>query len=75
MEPTNRERAARAEYLLRAYPDVAGGDMVDDQTTLCDVLADLMHFAAQHARDEDCPTSFKRALQMAEIHFDSERDA
>jgi hypothetical protein len=61
---TNEDRAVRAVTALKQYMD----EDFDEPTNITDLLADLMHFAAQQDID------FDRCLETAEIHFNAEKD-
>lgn len=61
------ESADRAEIVLIHYSDDVGNTGEDDQTTLADLLADLMHLARING-DLD----FDAALATARMHFDAE---
>lgn len=61
--PDNQRRAARASIALAAYR-TATRTHPDD--ALCDLLADLMHWASQNGFD------FMADYDMARCHFDAE---
>ncbi|MBU2582731.1 MAG: hypothetical protein KJ622_13545 [Alphaproteobacteria bacterium] len=61
--PDNQRRAARASIALAAYRTATGTEPDD---ALCDLLADLMHWANQHGFD------FAGDYDMARCHFDAE---
>jgi hypothetical protein len=58
-EPTNTTRATRARKTLEYYVGLYGERV--DESTMTDLLADLMHLY-------DCPTVFK-AFEMAEGNY------
>jgi hypothetical protein len=58
-EPTNPVRAARARKTLDYYVGLYGERI--EESTVTDLLADLMHLY-------DCPTVFK-AFETAEAHY------
>jgi hypothetical protein len=62
-EPTNADRCAWAEEAIRG---LVGRTRCDYDSALCDLLADLMHWAAAHALD------FDDALDQAREHFAAE---
>jgi hypothetical protein len=71
IEPTNKDRAARAEKVLIAYAHLEG--RMDElagyrlaETLLSDLLADFMHLADRKKMD------FKNCLDVAQMHFDAE---
>jgi uncharacterized protein with von Willebrand factor type A (vWA) domain len=72
-EVTNLQRAAWAEVALAAFASECGMEWEADQTRLCDLLADLMHYCAVHAKREDSPMDFDRALASARMHFEAEQ--
>jgi len=68
---TNADRAETGFRLVQThtaqFPDTEyEGD--DGETQLCDILADLMHYAKEQAID------FYRAYAMAQTHFNEECD-
>lgn len=63
-EPTNEERAARAEAALELYCRITGDS--EDDTMLADLLTDLRHWAARDGHD------FDNANFISEIHFNHE---
>lgn len=70
-EPTNSQRADRAEQLLVTYAirEMRMDELLSSQTMeilLTDLLADFMHFAAQKNMD------FQNCCGLAEMHFDAE---
>lgn len=66
----NETRRARARQILEQHSDLPGADFDgDEQTTLVDLLTDLMHYAARREGMD-----FARAALMAEIHFNAETD-
>jgi hypothetical protein len=68
---TNDDRAARAADVAEYYSSKPGMDPVADvglNTTLQDLLADMMHLAANEGVDWDSVQT------MAEVHFNEERD-
>ncbi|MDH4187918.1 MAG: hypothetical protein OEV08_13070 [Nitrospira sp.] len=72
----NGTRSERGANTLGFYR-LNEGNMDDgDQTTLTDLLTDLMHVAASSAdaEDETDRMDFDRALAMARIHFDEEME-
>jgi hypothetical protein len=58
--PTNSERAAWADEALRTFIARTGSDLED---CLCDLLADLMHWADKYEFD------FTAALDCARDHY------
>lgn len=64
----NIERVDRAANILALYAKEVG----EDESNLCDLLADLMHWSARDdsAADDD----FNRALASARMHFEAETD-
>jgi hypothetical protein len=68
----NTERTTRGGDVLRTYSDNYGED--DDQTTLTDVLSDLMHYSQVRWDDRDCPMNFYDALRVARMHFEAEQE-
>lgn len=65
----NHQRALRVQYALDAYMDAHGetGEL-SEQEILCDLLADLRHWA------QGMDLDFGRAAATAEIHFDFEAE-
>lgn len=63
-EPTNEERAARADAALELYCRLTGSS--EDDTRLVDLLTDLRHWAARNWHD------FDNANFLSEIHFNHE---
>lgn len=69
---TNVERAERGLSVLQAYRDTYQAD-IDDQTTLIDLLADLLHLVhVRQLRGGEDALHFTPALQMARMHFEEE---
>jgi hypothetical protein len=70
--PTNRQRAAKAEQLLRAYAvmqnarDLWDHHPEDQLNCLSDLLCDLQHFAKLNEFD------FAAAMTQADDHFGHE---
>ena len=64
LDLTNEERAVRAVTALKQYMDAD----FDEPTNIIDLLADLMHYAAQQDID------FDQCLETAEIHFNTETE-
>lgn len=65
-DPTNEDRAARIDLVVRAY-EAARVDVMDEPfETMTDLLADLRHWAAREKMD------FESALRISAGHFDSE---
>jgi hypothetical protein len=62
MNDANEEHAVRAVTALKQYMDVD----FDEPANITDLLADLMHYAAQQDID------FHRCLETAEAHFNTE---
>jgi UDP-glucose 4-epimerase len=74
MSEGNKKRAADAEATIAEYAKIKKDmEWEDDMTRLTDLLADMMHFCHRNADREDCPMDFDRALNMARIHFESEK--
>lgn len=72
---TKREVAVETiDRVLETYTSIVGKDT--DQTTLGDLLADLMHWAAAYDNepDDDDPVDFASALESAYTHFGFESD-
>jgi formylmethanofuran dehydrogenase subunit E len=65
MTTTNAERAQRAETALAGY---TGGDPDDFQTTIIDLVTDLLHLAHENGFDVEPVTD------MALTHFKAEWD-
>ena len=72
-EPSNEERAKRAEIALTAYQTFAGmrgdGKETDEQGEIADLLTDLLHFANRKG------VGLRRLLSQALGNFDDERDS
>ena len=67
MEPTNRDRAKRAEQaLLATHSETVDADGGDYYTGIADLMADLLHLAHQKGYDT------KRVISLAQLHFDAE---
>lgn len=66
----NMTRAQRGGEILAEYRARLGDD--DDQCTLADALADLMHYSGTRAADPDCPMDFEHALRTARMHYNAE---
>jgi hypothetical protein len=63
----NGQRSLRVEALLMKYcGDTYSGD---EDTVVCDVLADLMHLCDQAPKRFG---TFADALMLAQMHFDAE---
>ena len=62
--PTNSARAQWADEAVRVFMTRTGSDLED---CLCDLLADLMHWA------DICEFDFAAALDRASDHYASER--
>jgi hypothetical protein len=60
----NRDRADWAREAIEAFESATG---VDREDALCDLLGDLMHWAAQNGFD------FDHELQRGRDHLDVER--
>lgn len=74
-ERTNPRYARRGKdggKALDAYAKLSGDDGANNEDRLTDLLADLMHFANEHAADEDCPLDFEVCLERAQNHFEAE---
>lgn len=73
---TNCDRAKRGAEIIGFYLMKYGEfDHDNDQTTLTDIIADLMHFAAstqQAETDYLDQVHFHEALEDAESHFNEE---
>jgi hypothetical protein len=67
---TLADKAARAEWALDTYAQLAGDFRASDdyETYVVDLLADLLHLAAQKDLD------FETLLARSERHFYAERD-
>lgn len=65
-EPTNLDRALRAKKVVEAYGD---WDPDERETTLTDLLADLMHLA----RLSNPKLDWDNALRIAEGHHYAEQ--
>lgn len=63
--PTNKERADWAQAALDAFCQTPGAD---PEHALCDLLADLMHWADGSGVD------FEATLHGARGHYDAERE-
>lgn len=66
MDPTNEERAERADTLLDAYIEVSGLESEGIESVVNDLLTDLMHLC--HERG----ISFGYRVLMAETNFEAE---
>jgi hypothetical protein len=67
-EPTNQDRAQRIPPALAAYVAATGdGNGEPDETTMRDLLADLMHYSQQNGID------FDQELRIARHHYEHER--
>ena len=64
--PTNSARAQWADEAVRAFMARTGSDLED---CLCDLLADLMHWA------DKCEFDFTTAFERARDHYAVERTA
>ena len=64
-EGMNDRRAARAGIAIASFQLATGTDIED---CLCDLLADLMHWAVRNEFD------FAAALARAEEHYEAETD-
>ena len=64
LSEANGSRAAWAQRAIQAFESETSCDRED---SLCDLLCDLMHFAAQGQFD------FDRELSRAQGHFDVEK--
>lgn len=58
---------ARAEALVAAY--VNGGGWGDNEEVLTDILADLMHYAANLESNREIGCSFDTLLDTAARHY------
>jgi hypothetical protein len=63
---TNNERCKQAHDMLQNHPLWKSDYEDDPETGLCDVLADLMHWARINGYD------FDNALRKARYHHDAE---
>lgn len=67
IEPTNEERSERINGVLNYYCLILDGNNFDgDESSITDILTDVMHFCKQGGYD------FKKLIQMSQIHFESE---
>ena len=66
-EPTNEERAERANQAIELYQKLVGED--DPMDLAGDLLSDLMHLAHQKGWD------FEKMMTTAEVNFNEEVDA
>lgn len=62
-EQMSNKRASRAARAVTAFQDVTG---TDDEDVLCDLLADLMHWADRNDYD------FDAALTRGRDHYEAE---
>lgn len=72
----NTTRAARAADALEAYV-VAKGEVFEACTDeITDLMADLLHLAAQYAKDDraDPEDYVEKALRLGRLHFDAEHN-
>lgn len=72
---TKREVAVETiDAVLETYTSIVGKDT--PQTSLSDLLADLMHWAAAYDNEDgdDDPVDFASALESAYTHFGFESD-
>lgn len=65
---TNGERIAGATAAVGAYVEAGRGDPADLETTVTDLLADLMHYVDQYDMD------FTTCLGRAERHHQAEKE-
>ena len=67
-EPTNKDRAERADHILRLYAELEGSEAYEDDSAalLTDLLADLMHWAEEEELD------FQDQLESAKGHYEAE---
>ncbi len=63
LEKMNDKRAAWAARAVAAFQDITG---TDDEDALCDLLADLMHWA------DRCNYDFDAALIRGRDHYEAE---
>ena len=70
----NEARRARGSYIIGAYIAKYGPDDDHDQTTLVDLLADLLHLCDEQRTAEQCPMNFDDALRIARNHFHAEQE-
>jgi len=67
IERTNKDRAAMGAKLVDAYVAELGAD--DNANTVCDILADLMHYCDTN----EAQTDFADALRRAQSHYNEEK--
>ena len=65
-EPTNESRADFAEKTLWFYANLKDAGQFPDESTLSDLLADLMHLARRVDAD------FESAISTARVNFNAE---
>ncbi|MFI5109732.1 MAG: hypothetical protein ACHP78_12900 [Terriglobales bacterium] len=70
-EPTNAERAARAQTALQHYIEAKGEAFENSSTEIVDLIADLLHLAATTDQGDD---PIDTTLRLARLHFDAEHD-
>ena len=63
------ERVQRADKVLRLYAEIEGSEAYEDdaEALLCDLLADLRHWAHENYID------FHSRNAMAEVHYQEEK--
>jgi hypothetical protein len=66
-EPTNKDRAER---ILHIFED---NESVYNESSVADILADLMHFCRENAEGGD-DLEFEKALKLGRLHFQAEVD-
>jgi hypothetical protein len=62
----NAQRADRAAAILSEYADMVGEEIFDRKTTLCDLLADMMHLMGADVVD--------RCMLSSTTHYEAERN-
>lgn len=67
MEPTNQKRAERTFRTMLVYTQYVGNDEGDHESTLTDLLTDLIHFAEAYNLDIDS------LLERAWDHYEFEK--
>jgi hypothetical protein len=67
----NRDRAERARTVLQAYIEARGEAFENSSSEIADLIADLLHLAADLDEGFDPVES---TLRLARMHFEAETD-
>ena len=66
MKRTNEARAEMGRKVEKAYLDSGGGDKEDDESTVVDIIADLLHYAHHYCLEVNT------IIRRATAHYEAE---